>query len=109
MNLYKDSLIKIDNEIFEKQFAIYSNNETEAKETLSPELINFLLEKQKTSNRIFFGFSQNNIYFGKYNSSDLYKINIGVKITEKLIKRFYNEILQHLEVVEKLYKIVIQK
>ncbi len=109
LNLYKDTLITIDNENFEKQFAIYTTNEDEAKEILTQKLMNFLLEEKKSTNGVFFGFSMNNIYFGKYNSKDLYRVNIEAKITEKIIKRFYNEILQHLQVVEKLYKLVLSQ
>ncbi|MCF6365497.1 MAG: DUF3137 domain-containing protein [Bacteroidales bacterium] len=106
MNFSRDALIKIDNEVFEKQFAVFSSNESEAKLILSDELISFLLREKSKAKQVYFGFSKNEIYFGIYNSKDLYKIDVKTEINEQSIRPYYDELAQNLNLIEELYNIV---
>ena len=106
MNFTRDPLIKIDNEVFEKQFAVFSNNENEAKRVLSPALIDLLIRERNNAKQVYFGFSEDQIYFGIYNSKDLYKVNVKTEINEQSIRPYYNELTQNLNLIEELYVIV---
>ncbi len=106
MNFSRDPLIKIDNTAFEKYFAVFSNNEDEAKRILSPVLIDFLIRERNNAKQVYFGFSEDQIYFGIYNSKDLYKVNVKTEINEQSIRPYYIELTQNLNLIEELYAIV---
>ena len=106
MNFSRDLLIKIDNAAFEKQFAVFSSNENEAKRVLSPALIDFLIRERNNAKQVYFGFSEDQIYFGIYNSKDLYKVNVKTEINEQSIRPYYNELTQNLNLIEEIYAIV---
>jgi len=106
MNFSRDSLIKINNNAFEKQFAVFSNNEEEAESVLSDELIKFLLREKSKAKQVYFGFSEDQVYLAIYNNKDLFKINVKAEINEKSIRPSYNELAENLNLIEELYNIV---
>jgi len=106
LNFGRDSLIRIQDQYFEQQFAVYSNNESEAQEIISSDLIQFLMDLKTQNSQVFFGFSEDNLYLGLYNTLDLFKVNIDNPVDENVLRNYYIELNSHLQIVEKLYLLV---
>jgi hypothetical protein len=106
LNFTRDKLLHINNHDFERHFAVYSDNEDEAKAILNPMIISFLIAEQIKAKQVFFGFSGYSIYFGIFNSRNYYHINIKNEISEQSLRSVYNELAEHLDLVEQLYNLV---
>ena len=106
MNFSRDRLLKIDNETFENEFAVFSDQEKEAKIILDQNLIEFLLSLKTDAKHVYFGFSKENIYLGIYNSRDLYKVNIKDEVTEQKLQSIYLELMQNLNLSHAVYNLV---
>ncbi len=100
----RDPLIKLNDIEFEKQFAIYSNNEPETHKIISGNLINYLLQlKIESPAGVFFSYNMQKFYIGLFNSMDLFKVDIKDSISENTIKTYYDEIVNNLNIVLNIY------
>ncbi len=102
LNMFRDSLIKIDDEDFEKHFAVYSTNETEAKQLISPDLMRLLKIFQSRCPKFYFGFSENQIYIGLDNRVDIFPVNFNEQISEATAERHYDELAEHLSILKQV-------
>lgn len=106
LNIFRDNLMKFDNEQFEKEFAIYSSNENETIKVLNPALVQFLLDQKQKYKNVYFGYSETNIYLGLDNRNDLFQVDFNRVIDRDLLSRYYNEMAYHIENIEKIYHLV---
>ncbi len=91
----RDSLVKFDNKDFEKEYAVYSDNEMEARSIISEPLMIFLLELKKNTNaKVYFSFVGNKVFLGINDNKDILKVgNINESVTEDgFLQKYFNEI-----------------
>lgn len=91
----RDSLVKFDNKDFEKEYAVYSDNEIEARSIISEPLMIFLLDLKKNTNaKVYFSFVGNKVFLGIHNNKDILKVgNINESVTENgFLQKYFNEI-----------------
>ena len=91
----RDSLVKFDNKDFEKEYAVYSDNEMEARSIISEPLMIFLLDLKKNTNaKVYFSFVGNKVFLGIHNNKDILKVgNINESVTENgFLLKYFNEI-----------------
>jgi hypothetical protein len=91
----RDSLVKFDNKDFEKEYAVYSDNEIEARSIISEPLMIFLLDLKKNTNaKVYFSFVGNKVFLGIHNNKDILKVgNINESVTENgFLLKYFNEI-----------------
>ena len=91
----RDSLVKFDNKDFEKEYAVYSDNEMEARSIISEPLMIFLLDLKKNTNaKVYFSFVGNKVFLGINNNKDILKVgNINESVTENgFLQKYFNEI-----------------
>ena len=91
----RDSLVKFDNKDFEKEYAVYSDNEMEARSIISEPLMIFLLDLKKNTNaKVYFSFVGNKVFLGIHNNKDILKVgNINESVTENgFLQKYFNEI-----------------
>jgi hypothetical protein len=91
----RDSLVKFDNKDFEKEYAVYSDNEMEARSIISEPLMIFLLELKKNTNaKVYFSFVGNKVFLGINDNKDILKVgNINESVTENgFLQKYFNEI-----------------
>ena len=91
----RDSLVKFDNKDFEKEYAVYSDNEMEARSIISEPLMIFLLDLKKNTNaKVYFSFVGNKVFLGIHNNKDILKVgNINESVTDNgFLLKYFNEI-----------------
>jgi hypothetical protein len=100
MAFKRDALLKIDNPRFEQQFAVYSNNNVEAMQYLSDDLCNYLLDLMaQTHGKVYFGYQGDKFFLALYNRFDIFRIDIKQIIDEALLRKYYNELVTHVEIM----------
>ncbi len=105
----RDSLVKFDNKDFEKEYAVYSDNEMEARSIISEPLMIFLLELKKNTNaKVYFSFVGNKVFLGINNNKDILKVgNINESVTENgFLQKYFNEIEACILNARKIVKIL---
>lgn len=104
LTLSRDTLLKFDNPDFEKMFAIYSNNENEAKQLISQNFQNYLIQlRQEISGGVFFSYNRDRFYVGLFNRQDIFKVDIKTPVNETTVAIYYNEITYILNIVLSFY------
>jgi len=95
-------LIKIDEDPdFEKSYAVWTKDEQTIKQILTPQFRNYLKSLAVMAG-VHVGFRDNLIFFGLYNSKDLFQIKLKDAITESTVKRFYNEFSEYYTIMENI-------
>jgi hypothetical protein len=105
----RDSLVKFDNKDFEKEYAVYSDNEMEARSIISEPLMIFLLNLKKNTNaKVYFSFVGNKVFLGINNNKDILKVgNINESVTENgFLLKYFNEIEACILNARKIVKIL---
>lgn len=105
----RDSLVKFDNKDFEKEYAVYSDNEMEARSIISEPLMIFLLDLKKNTNaKVYFSFVGNKVFLGIHNNKDILKVgNINESVTENgFLLKYFNEIEACILNARKIVKIL---
>jgi len=106
MNMMREKVIKIDDAAFEKEFVVYSNDENEAKDILTPNVINYLMDKKKINKNVFMSCIEDKIYFGLYNGADLFPVDINKSIDNVILEQYYNEVVSHVKIAEELHQLI---
>ncbi|MEA3451973.1 MAG: DUF3137 domain-containing protein, partial [Bacteroidota bacterium] len=95
-------LIKIDEDPdFEKSYAVWTKDEQSIRQILTPQFRNYLKSLASMAG-VHVGFRDNLIFFGLYNSKDLFKIKMKNAITESTVKRFYDEFSEYYSILENI-------
>jgi hypothetical protein len=105
----RDSLVKFDNKDFEKEYAVYSDNEMEARSIISEPLMIFLLDLKKNTNaKVYFSFVGNKVFLGIHNNKDILKVgNINESVTDNgFLLKYFNEIEACILNARKIVKIL---
>jgi len=106
-NRLKEKLMRIDNYEFEKHFAVYSNYESESRKLLQSNLCNLLIdEKNKSNGKVYFSCIGNKFYLGLYNYKEIFKINVNEEITENNLQKYYDEVVDYLNLVLLFYSTI---
>jgi len=106
INFMRNSLIKIDNQPFENNFVIYTNNENKAREIITNDLANCLLSlNEQFNSHIFLSFNKSKMYFGVNNRNDIFKVDINQSLLDnELILQYFKEFYQYIEALESILK-----
>jgi hypothetical protein len=105
----RDSLVKFDNKDFEKEYAVYSDYEMEARSIISEPLMIFLLDLKKNTNaKVYFSFVGNKVFLGIHNNKDILKVgNINESVTDNgFLLKYFNEIEACILNARKIVKIL---
>lgn len=106
MNLVRDTLVKIDNAAFEKEFAVYSKDPGGAQYILNYDLQEFLLStKNQSKANIYLSFNQGIIYFGIDDGRDIFKVNINESLMENnRLQEYYDDIKYYINLAKQLFE-----
>jgi len=104
MNAFRDKLIKFDNEQFEKDYVVYSNNEDDARTIVNEKLIDYLVELRNSKGRnVYLSFNESKIFFGLDNRHDIFQVDIKKSILDKsFIKTYYDDLANYIEILTNL-------
>ncbi len=95
-------LIKLDDEQFEKVFAVWTKDEQQTKQILNPYFRSYLLDLSSKS-PVYVGWRDNKIYFGLDNRRDLFGMNLKKEITESILRTFYDDFAEYYNILENIY------
>lgn len=96
-------LVELEDVDFEKEFAVYSSDQTEARYILSTSLMRRILQlKQSWDSNIYLSFSDGKIYLAIRTTKDFFKVNFYKPITVQKIWVYLEELLACLDMIEEL-------
>ncbi len=98
-------LIKLDDEQFEKVFAVWTKDEQRANQLLNPHFRGYLLDLSSKS-PVYVGWRDNKIYFGLDNRRDLFNMNLKKEITEPILRTFYDDFAEYYNIMENIYSYI---
>lgn len=104
MNMNREQLVKLEDPEFEKEFAVYSGDQVEARYILSTALMQRILEfKKKTRKTVRMSFIDSRVYIAISINDDLFEPPIFTSmINFDLIKGFHNYLILFTGIVEDL-------
>jgi hypothetical protein len=111
INAVRDKLIKFENEQFEKEFVVYSNNEDVARNTVTDKLMNYMVElRNKTGKDIYLAFNDSRLFFGIDNRHDIFQVDIKNSLLEKdFIQKYYEDFGYYNETLTSLLTVLGDK
>jgi len=93
-NVFRDSLVKMDNPEFEKEFVVYATDQIEARYILSHSLMQRILDfKNRSKHPIYVSFIANRIYLAIYYNKDLFEPSVFHSLLEYKIAMEYIQTL----------------
>lgn len=97
-------LVKLEDPEFEKEFAVYSTDQVEARYILSPALMRRLLEfKNKTGEKVYFSFTRGEVNIGISSTKDRFEPKLFSTVLDiNLAREFIEDLQLALDVVEDL-------
>ncbi len=103
-NLLREELVKLENPEFEKEFSVYSDDQTEARYLLSPKLMERILAyKKKHDERLSISFSNSQIYLAIPRSKDLFEPSYFKSLDRyEDIEKYYEDMQMAVDIVEEL-------
>ncbi len=110
-NVFRDSLVKMDNPEFEQEFVVYATDQIEARYILSHSLMQRILNfKNRSKHPIYLSFIANRIYLAIYYDKDLFEPSVFRSLLEYKIAMEYIQtlhlavgIVQELQLNKKLW------
>jgi hypothetical protein len=100
----RNSLVKMDDPNFEKEFVVYSTDQIEARYILSNSLMQkLLLFKQKSKHPVYISFVGNHIHIAIYYDKDLFEPSIFHSLLEyKIAMEYVKTLHTAIGIVEEL-------
>lgn len=97
-------LVKLEDPEFEKAFAVYSNDQVEARYILSPALMRRMLDfKNKTGEKVYFSFIGGEVYIGLSSTKDRFEPKLFSTVLDiELAREFVEDLQLALDVVKDL-------
>ena len=110
-NFSQESLVKMDNSEFEKEFVVYASDQVEARYILSHTLMEKLLHlKKRSKHPVYFSFVGEQIYIAIYYDKDLFEPTVFKSLLEYKVAMEYVDtlhmaigIIQELKLNQKLW------
>jgi hypothetical protein len=95
---------ELDDPVFEKEFAVYTTDQIEARYILSHSMMEDIMElKQKHNCQVYLSFLDNYAYIGLNWNRDLFEPKLKNPVTDAtIIRRFYQELLLCLDIIDQL-------
>lgn len=88
-------LVKLEDPAFEREFAVYSDDQVEARYILSPALMRRMVEfRRKAGGNIYFSFSGGNVYIAISSNKDRFEPRIFKSVLEIELAREFMDALQ---------------
>jgi hypothetical protein len=111
INAVRDKLIKFEDEKFEKEFVVYSNNEDTARSVVSTKLMDYLVElRGKAGKDIYLAFNDSRLFFGIDNRHDIFQVDIKNSLLEKdFIKKYYDDFGYYIDTLTSLLSVLGDK
>ena len=96
--------VNFEDNVFEKEFDVYSTNQIEARYLLTTAFMDRLVNAMDKKKRQIIGsFEVGNVYIGVQDSKDLFELDISKSLTDKeTFKPLFNELEQAVELVKSL-------
>jgi len=104
INIFRGRLIKLEDPEFEKLFAVYGDNQVEARYILSTSLMSRITEfKKKTNKKIYLSFLASKIFVAIDYNRDLFEPKIWSQLTDfEPIKEYFRDLTTAIGIVEDL-------
>lgn len=104
MNMARGQLIKLEDPEFEKEFAVYGDDQITARYILSASLMERMLEfKKKTGKQVYFSFVQSRVYVAVSYNRSLFEPKIFSSLVDyKTIREYYGDLAMATGIVEDL-------
>lgn len=104
MNKGRGELVKLEDLDFEKEFAVYGDDQIEARYILSPSLMARIMDfKKKSNKRLYFSFIGSNIYVAIPYTKDLFEPKIFKTLKDfEPIQEYYTDLSLAIGIVEEL-------
>jgi len=90
---------------FEKEFAVWTKDETTTRQILNPEFRSYLMGLA-TLSKTYVGWRENKIFFGMDNRRDMFKIKLKNAITQGSVRQFYDDFAQYYNILENVVSFV---
>ncbi len=104
MNIFRGDIVKLDDPDFENMFAVYSDDQIEARYILSPSLMQRISEfRKRTGRTVYMSFVGSNVYVAISFERDLFEPKIFSTILDfDVIREYYGDLALAAGIVEDL-------
>ncbi|MFT5861294.1 MAG: hypothetical protein ACI865_003418 [Flavobacteriaceae bacterium] len=103
MNISRPKLIKLEDPVFEKAFAVYGTDQVEARYILTPALMSRIMEFKKKSGKIHLSFMHNSVYIAISVSKNLFEPPFFKSMLRaEIVEEYFEYLLMSVEIVEDL-------
>ncbi|MDG2441073.1 MAG: DUF3137 domain-containing protein [Crocinitomicaceae bacterium] len=103
MNISRPKLIKLEDPIFEKAFAVYGTDQVEARYILTPALMSRIMEFKKKSGRIHLSFLHSSVYIAISERKNLFEPPFMKSMLDfDIVEGYFNYLQLSVQIVEDL-------
>ena len=90
---------------FEKNFAVWTKDETTTRQILNPQFRNYLTNLASMS-KTYVGWRDDKIFFGMDNRKNLFELKLKNKISQSTVRQFYDDFAQYYNILENIISFV---
>jgi hypothetical protein len=103
MNISRPKLIKLEDPVFEKAFAVYGTDQVEARYILTPALMERIMEFKKKSGKIYLSFLHSSVYIAIAVRKDLFEPPFYKSMLDfDIVEEYFNYLILSVQIVEDL-------
>lgn len=103
MNISRPKLVKLEDPVFEKEFAVYGTDQVEARYILTPAMMSRIMDFKNKTGTVNLSFLHSNVYIAISVSKNLFEPPFFKSMLDtKLVKEYFNYLVLCLEIVEDL-------
>lgn len=103
MNISRPKLIKLEDPVFEKAFAVYGTDQVEARYILTPALMSRIMEFKKKSGKIYLSFLHSSVYIAISVRKDLFEPPFYKSMLDfDIVEEYFNYLILSVQIVEDL-------
>ncbi len=103
MNISRPQLIKLEDPLFEKEFAVYGTDQVEARYILTPAMMSRIMDFKKKSGKISMSFLHSKVYLAISVSKNLFEPPFFKSMLDfELVREYFNYLILSVNIVEDL-------
>lgn len=103
MNISRPELVKLEDPLFEKEFAVYGTDQVEARYILTPAMMSRIMDFKQKTGKVNLSFLHSNVYIAIGVSKNLFEPPFfSSMLNFELVKEYFNYLVLCVEIVEDL-------
>ena len=103
MNVSRPKLVKLEDPVFEKEFAVYGTDQVEARYILTPAMMSRIIDFRQKTGKVSMSFIDSNVYIAIKVSKNLFEPPFYKSMLDfELVKEYFNYLVLCLDIVEDL-------